>query len=345
VAVVDESHHIKNPAAQITRAAAQIVALTRIALSGTPVMNGTADLYAQMEFLLPGLLGSREFFNREYAIPIEQQGDKEKAAALQKIINPFVLRRTKQQAAPELPAKTETILWCNMGHNQRQAYETIKENVKSSVLLDIEANGLNKSKMSVLAGLTKLRQVCNSPELVKNEDLFCTDSIKTDLLVDELKNLVPHHKTLVFSQFTAMLDLLEQALTRAKLPFLRLDGQTPPHERQALVNRFQSPDSPAHIFLISLKAGNAGLNLTAAEYVFLVDPWWNQAVENQAIDRTHRIGQAAQVFAYRLICKDSIEEKIMRLSSKKKVLAEDLVTADESFVKSLTLEDIAYLLQ
>ena len=224
-------------------------------------------------------------------------------------------------------------------------YETIKENVKSSVLLDIEANGLNKSKMGVLAGLTKLRQVCNSPELVKNEDLFCTDSIKTDLLVDELKNLVPHHKTLVFSQFTAMLDLLEQALTRAKLPFLRLDGQTPPHERQALVNRFQCPDSPAHIFLISLKAGNAGLNLTAAEYVFLVDPWWNQAVENQAIDRTHRIGQAAQVFAYRLICKDSIEEKIMRLSSKKKVLAEDLVTADESFVKSLTLEDIAYLLQ
>ncbi|TAD81170.1 MAG: DEAD/DEAH box helicase, partial [Bacteroidetes bacterium] len=345
VAVIDESHHIKNPSAQITRAAAQLVASTRIALSGTPVMNGTADLYAQMEFLLPGLLGTREFFKREYAIPIEQQGDKEKAAALQKIINPFVLRRTKQQAAPELPAKTETVLWCNMGHNQREAYNTIKDNVKSSVLLDIEKNGLNKGKMSVLAGLTKLRQTCNSPELVKSEDLFCYDSVKTERLLEELKNLVPHHKTLVFSQFTGMLDLLGQALTKAKLPFLRLDGQTPAHQRQQLVNEFQSPQSQTHVFLISLKAGNAGLNLTAAEYVFLVDPWWNAAVENQAIDRTHRIGQQAHVFAYRLICKDSVEEKIIHLASKKKVLAEDLVTADESFVKSLTEADIAYLLQ
>jgi superfamily II DNA or RNA helicase len=345
VAVLDESHHIKNPATEISRAAAQLVAGTRIALSGTPVMNGTVDLYAQMEFLLPGLLGSREFFKREYVIPIEQQGDKDKAAALQKIISPFVLRRTKQQGAPELPAKTETILWCNMGHNQRQAYETIKENVQSSVMLGIKQHGLKKSTISVLAGLTKLRQACNSPELVTDQDLFCSDSIKTDLLLDELKNLVPRHKVLVFSQFTGMLDVLETALTKASLAFLRLDGQTPPHQRQALVNRFQAPDSPAHTFLISLQAGNAGLNLTAAEYVFLVDPWWNHAVENQAIDRTHRIGQTAQVFVYRLICKHSIEEKIIQLASKKKVLAEDLVATDESFVKRLTLEDIAYLLQ
>jgi SNF2 family DNA or RNA helicase len=308
-------------------------------------MNGTGDLYSQFQFLLPGLLGSREFFRREYAHPIEQQGDKEKAAALQKIINPFVLRRTKEQAAPDLPEKTESILWCEMGHDQRMAYESIRENIRSSVFLEIEQKGLNQGKLAVMAGLMKLRQVCNSAEMVKGEDLFCTDSIKTRLLVEELGNIVPQHKALVFSQFTSMLDLLERDLRKAGLPLLRLDGQTRASDRQDLVNQFQQDDGEAKVFLISLKAGNAGLNLTAADYVFLFDPWWNVAVENQAIDRTHRIGQQSQVFAYRMICKNSIEEKIIRMSERKKVVAEDLVTAEESFVKSLTMEDVAYLLQ
>ncbi|HLP35248.1 DEAD/DEAH box helicase [Lacibacter sp.] len=343
--VVDESQNIKNPSAQITKATWQLVAKTKIALSGTPVMNGTSDLFSQMHFLLPGLLGSNEFFRREYAIPIEQKGDAEKAAALQKLIRPFVLRRTKEQAAPDLPAKTESILWCEMETDQRAAYESIKENVRGNILMDISENGLNKGKMSVLAGLTKLRQLCNSCELVNDEDVFAYDSIKTKVLIDELKTIIPQHRALVFSQFTSMLDLLERDLQKENIKYIRLDGQTKISERQELVSEFQHAESDVAVFLLSLKAGNAGLTLTAADYVFLFDPWWNTAVENQAIDRTHRIGQQSQVFAYRMICKDSIEEKIMKMAAGKKKLAEDLITAEEGFVKSLTLDDIKYLLE
>lgn len=343
--VIDESHHIKNPSAQITRTVWQLSAETKIALSGTPVMNGTEDLFSQVHFLLPGLLGSAEFFRREYAIPIKLKGDKEKAGVLQKLIKPFVLRRTKEQAAPDLPAKTESILWCEMETEQRTAYESIKEDIRGNILLDIEQNGLNKGKMSVLAGLTKLRQLCNSCELVKDEDLFAYSSIKTKILIEELKSIIPQHRALVFSQFTSMLDLLERDLQKENIPVIRLDGQTNAAERQKLVASFQQEESEAAVFLISLKAGNAGLNLTRADYVFLFDPWWNTAVENQAIDRTHRIGQQQAVFAYRLICKDSIEEKIIKMASGKKKIAEDLITADEGFVKSLTLDDIRYLLE
>lgn len=343
--VVDESQNIKNPSAQITKATWQLVAKTKIALSGTPVMNGTGDLFSQMHFLLPGLLGSNEFFRREYAIPIEQKADAEKAAALQKLIRPFVLRRTKEQAAPDLPAKTESILWCEMEADQRAAYESIKENVRGNILMDISENGLNKGKMSVLAGLTKLRQICNSCELVTDEDVFAYDSIKTKVLIDELKTIIPQHRALVFSQFTSMLDLLERDLQKEGIKYIRLDGQTKIAERQELVSEFQHEESDVAVFLLSLKAGNSGLTLTAADYVFLFDPWWNTAVENQAIDRTHRIGQQSQVFAYRMICKDSIEEKIMKMAAGKKKLAEDLVAAEEGFVKSLTLDDIKYLLE
>jgi SNF2 family DNA or RNA helicase len=308
------------------------------------VMNGIGDLFSQMHFLLPGLLGTGEFFRREYAIPIEQKGDTEKAASLQKLIRPFVLRRTKEQAAPDLPAKIESILWCEMEADQRAAYEQIKENVRDNVLLEISTNGLNKGKMSVLAGLMKLRQICNSGELVKDEDLFTTDSIKTNVLMEELKTIIPQHRALVFSQFTSMLDLLERDLQKEGIKYIRLDGQTKISERQELVTQFQDEQSEVSVFLLSLKAGNAGLTLTAADYVFLFDPWWNTAVENQAIDRTHRIGQQSQVFAYRMICKDSIEEKILKMAAGKKKLAEELINVDEGFVKSLTLDDIKYLL-
>ncbi len=343
--VIDESHHIKNPSTQISRAVNRLSAGTRIALSGTPVMNGVMDLYAQLNFLLPGLLGSREFFNREYIIPIEQQRDEEKAKALQKLIAPFVLRRTKEQVAPDLPPKTETVLWCSMGQDQKAAYESIKENIRSSIFLDIAENGLNKGKLGVMAGLMKLRQACNSCELVKGEDLFTYDSIKTEILIEELKNIVPLHRALVFSQFTSMLDLLERDLEKAGIKYQRLDGSTAVHERQDLVNSFQQEENDVQVFLLSLKAGNAGLTLTAADYVFLFDPWWNVAVENQAIDRTHRIGQDKHVFAYRMICKGTIEEKIMRMQERKKKLAEELVSTDEGFIKGLTEEDIRYLFE
>ncbi|MES2891282.1 MAG: DEAD/DEAH box helicase [Bacteroidota bacterium] len=342
VAVIDESHNIKNPAALITKAVGLVNATTRIALSGTPVMNNTFDLYAQLNFLLPGMFGSREFFKREYADAIDRDQDPEKIKALQKLTAPFILRRTKEQVAPDLPEKMETILWCNMGADQKQAYESIKENVRSSIFIDIKEKGLGSGKLSVINGLLKLRQVCNSASLVKDEDLFTDESIKTEILVEELKNIIPGHKALVFSQFTSMLDLLEISLTKNNISWCRLDGATPIQKRQELVNNFQQEGTES-VFLISLKAGNAGLNLTAADYVFLFDPWWNTAVQQQAIDRTHRIGQTKNVFAYKMICKGTIEEKIMVLQQRKKKLAEELIGEEEGFVKSLTENDIEFL--
>jgi SNF2 family DNA or RNA helicase len=342
-AVIDESHNIKNPAALITKAVGLVNAAYRVALSGTPVMNNTFDLYAQLSFLLPGMFGSREFFKREYADAIDRDNDPEKIALLKKLTAPFVLRRTKEQVATDLPEKVESILWCEMGVDQKMAYETIKENIRSSVFIEIKDKGLGAGKLSVINGLLKLRQVCNSCQLVKDEDLFTSDSVKTDILVEELQNIIPNHKALVFSQFTGMLDLLEKDFIKNNIPFCRLDGSTPIDKRQSLVNSFQQADSVEKVFLISLKAGNAGLNLTAADYVFLFDPWWNTAVQQQAIDRTHRIGQTKSVFAYSMVCKNTIEEKIMQLQQRKKKLADELISEEESFVKGLTENDIEFL--
>jgi len=341
--VIDESHNIKNPSALITKAVSQLNAACRIALSGTPVMNNTFDLYAQLSFLLPGMFGSREFFKKEYADAIDRDQDPEKIAALKKITAPFILRRTKEQVATDLPEKVESVLWCEMGVDQKQAYESIKENIRSSLFIEIKEKGLPAGKLSVINGLLKLRQACNSCELVKDEDLFTYDSVKTTVLIEELKNITGTHKALVFSQFTSMLDLLERDFTKNNIAYLRLDGNTPVDKRQELVNRFNENDSTEKVFLISLKAGNAGLNLTAADYVFLFDPWWNTAVQQQAIDRTHRIGQTKTVFAYNMVCKNTIEEKIIQLQQRKKKLADELVTQEESFVKGLTEDDIEFL--
>lgn len=343
VAIIDESHNIKNPSAQITRAVSSIQAGICMALSGTPVVNNTFDLYSQLNVVLPGMFGSREFFKREYADAIDRFGDEEKIQALQKLTAPFILRRTKEQVAPELPEKTESILWCDMSSLQREMYENIKSQVRNSLFLDIKEQGLAKSKLAVIQAILKLRQVCNSPVLLPEEEQSCTESVKTDVLLEELKNILPNHKALVFSQFSTMLDLLAAECDKHCIAYYHFDGQTPPVKRTEMVNAFQQEDNKVHLFLISLKAGNTGLTLTAADYVFLFDPWWNTAVQQQAIDRTHRIGQTKNVFAYKMICKDTIEEKIIVLQQKKKQLAEDLVSADEGFVKALSEDDIAYL--
>lgn len=342
VVVLDESHNIKNPSAQITKAVARLPAVTRIALSGTPVMNNTFDLYAQLDFLLPGIFGSREFFKREYADAIDRDQDAAKIEALRKLTAPFILRRTKSQVARDLPEKTEMVLWCEMGIAQKALYDEIKDSIRTSLFLNIRNEGLNKSKLAVLQGMLKLRQLCNSPLLLPSEEQRCSDSVKTELLLEELSNLTAH-KVLVFSQFTTMLDLLAAACKHNSISFYHFDGQTPPAKRAEMVAQFQEEGNTTQVFLISLKAGNAGLNLTAADYVFLVDPWWNTAVQQQAIDRTHRIGQTKNIFAYKMICKDTIEEKIIRLQQRKKQLAEDLVSEDEGFVKALTEEDIQFL--
>lgn len=344
VAIIDESHNIKNPSAQITSAVNMIIADSRIALSGTPVVNNTLDLYAQLNFALPGMFGSREFFKREYADAIDRNHDEEKMKALQKLTAPFILRRTKEQVAKDLPAKTEMILWCKMNSKQQDLYNNIKDAIRSNLFLDIKNNGINKAKFAVLQGMLKLRQICNSPLLLPQEQQEgCADSIKTEVLIGELKNILKEHKALVFSQFSSMLHLLADECDKQGISYYHFDGQTPPAKRIEMVNAFQEADNTRHLFLISLKAGNTGLTLTAADYVFLFDPWWNTAVEQQAIDRTHRIGQTKNVFAYKIICKNTIEEKIIQLQDRKKKLAEELVGEDDSFIKTLNEEDIAYL--
>jgi superfamily II DNA or RNA helicase len=339
--VVDESQNIKNVQAQITKAAQQLSAKARVALSGTPVMNNTFDLYAQLNFLLPGMFGGQEFFRKEYANPIDRDGDKEKIKALQQMIAPFVLRRTKEQVATDLPAKTESVLWCAMGEEQMAVYQKIRNQIKDSLFLDIKTGGLERNKLNILQGILKLRQVCGSPQLLsENED--CTDAVKVDMLMEELQQL-QQNKALVFSQFKGMLHLIAQRCRQQNISYFHFDGDTPIAERQEMVSRFQSEDDKTRVFLISLKSGNAGLNLTAADYVFLVDPWWNTAVQQQAIDRTHRIGQTKSVFAYKMICKDTIEERIIALQDKKKFLSDELISAEEGFVKNLTEDDVAYL--
>lgn len=341
-AVVDESHNIKNPSAQITKAVNQLQAVSRVALSGTPVMNNTFDLYSQLEFLLPGMFGNREFFKREYADPIDRDRNEEKIWILQKLTAPFILRRTKEQVAKDLPEKTESILWCSMSRAQKNMYDEIRDSIKSNLFLNIKSEGLGKSKLAVLQGIMKLKQVCSSPLLLPKEEQTTDESVKTDVLLDELINL-GNHKVLVFSQFSSMLHLLAGTLTKKGVAFFLLEGSNTPKQRATMVENFQQADNTTNIFLISLMAGNTGLTLTAADYVFLFDPWWNNAVQQQAIDRTHRIGQTKKVFAYKMICKDTIEEKIIQLQQTKKELSENLIGDTDGFVKELTKEDVEFL--
>ena len=339
--VLDESHAIKNISSLTTRAIGLLQSESRICLSGTPVMNNTFDLYAQLGFLLPGLLGSQEFFRKEYALPIDRDQNKTQMAALQQLTGPFILRRTKAQVAPDLPEKTESVLWCNMGDEQRQVYEAVKEQIRDSIYLGIKDKGLAQSKLSILDGIMKLRQVCASPALL-NDYRDHPASVKTELLLEEIAQL-KDSKALVFSQFKGMLHLIAAACSKRHIPFYHFDGDTPVARRNELVVQFQEEGNQTKLFLISLKSGNAGLNLTAADYVFLVDPWWNTAVQQQAIDRTHRIGQTKSVFAYKMICKDTIEEKILALQQQKQILSDELINDDGGFIKQLSEDDVTYL--
>lgn len=342
-AILDESQAIKNPQSQVTKASQLLNAKHRLALSGTPVQNNTFDLYAQMNFLNPGMLGSREFFMNEFATPIDKFQEDEVKQQLRKLTYPFMLRRTKEQVAKDLPEKTETILFCEMGREQRKIYDAYRNSYKDQILGMIDERGIERSQMHILQGLTKLRQICDSPAILKEDEKFPNYSVKLDELVREITENVGNHKALVFSQFLGMLGLIREKLMVLKIPFVYFDGSTSSSDREKAIQEFQKNER-CRVFLISLKAGGIGLNLTAADYVYIVDPWWNPAVEQQAIDRTHRIGQTKNIFAYRLICKDSIEEKMLVLQERKRTLASELVSDDTSLMKKLTREDIAYLL-
>ncbi|MCC2548224.1 SNF2 family helicase [Hymenobacter sp. BT175] len=337
--VLDESQAIKNPASQRYKAACLLRARNRLVLTGTPVENNTFDLYGQLSFACPGLLGSRQHFQNLYASPIDKFKDEKHARALQRKISPFVLRRTKGQVARELPDKTEMVLYCEMGEEQRRLYEACKKDYRDR-LMGIHEDSPRKESLHILQGLTKLRQICNSPALLPDQEHYGQQSAKLDALVEEIRSRAPQHKILIFSQFVAMLDLIRAELQRHEIPFAYVTGQT--KNREAAVASFQE-DEDVRVFLISLKAGGTGLNLTRADYVYLVDPWWNPAVENQAIDRAHRIGQTQKVVAVRLICPGTIEEKIMELQEAKRELAQDLIRTDATLVKSLTRQELLAL--
>lgn len=340
--ILDESQAIKNPDAQATKAVKQLNAVNRVILSGTPVQNNTSDLYAQFNFLNPGLLGSREYFNREFANPIDKQGDKLRTQQLQRIIHPFTLRRTKEQVAKDLPNKTVTILWCNMEAEQRKIYNHYKDNYRKLLLKRIDEEGIAKSGIYVLEGLLRLRQICDHPALLKDPAFTISSAVKVEELVREVQENTGIHKLLVFSQFTEMLQIIKEKFNEAGITHCYLDGSTPLAKRKEQVTKFQE-DVEVKAFLISLKAGGVGLNLTVADYVYLVDPWWNPAAEQQAIDRAHRIGQTRKVFAYKMICKDTVEEKILQLQERKKMLADELIHEDTGMAKNLSREDVEFL--
>jgi SNF2 family DNA or RNA helicase len=340
--VLDESQAIKNPSSKVTKAAMLLHTKNKIALSGTPLQNNTFDLFAQINFLNPGMLGNKDFFKDNFATPIDKFQEQTTKEHLRKLVFPFLLRRTKEQVAKDLPDKTEVTLYCEMGTQQRKIYDAYKNMYRARILGNIEQQGIESSQFAILQGLMKLRQICDSPAILKEDTKLENHSIKLDELVRELEENISNHKVLIFSQFLGMLQLIREKLTEHSISYEYFDGSYTSKQRDNAVTNFQNNDD-CRAFLISLKAGGTGLNLTAADYVYIVDPWWNPAVEQQAIDRTHRIGQTKNIIAYRFICKDTVEEKIVELKRKKNALVRELIADEDNFVKSLSKDDVMYL--
>lgn len=337
--ILDEAQAIKNPLSESAKAARLLKCRHHLTLTGTPVENNTLELWSQFAFLNPGLLGSADYFRESFSNPIERQNDEQATGTLRRLVYPFILRRTKDQVALDLPPRSEKILWGEMEPEQRKLYTLTRDEYRAKILKLIEDKGVKDARFRILEGLLRLRQICNHPRLVKPD--YRGASAKLETLMETLETLgAEGHKALIFSQFVQMLKLIERELKRAKIPYAYLDGSTV--NRQARVDAFQTDDD-IKVFLISLKAGGVGLNLTAADYVIHVDPWWNPAVEMQATDRAHRIGQDKPVFVYKLMMRDSVEEKILQLQERKRNLVKQLITTEAGFFKSLTADDIAAL--
>jgi superfamily II DNA or RNA helicase len=335
--ILDEAQAIKNAGSQVAKASRLLKGRHRLALSGTPIENQLADLWSLFEFLNPGLLGSSRSFSHTFA---NKNAAPERREALARALRPLILRRTKEQVAPELPERIEQTLYCELEGKQKRDYEELREHYRQSLLGRIESKGMARARMHILEALLRLRQAACHPALIA--PTLETSSAKLDLLLEELTEvLASGHRALVFSQFTTFLGIVRNALDQKKIDYLYLDGKT--QDRQSIVERFQSATGPP-LFLISLKAGGLGLNLTNADYIFLLDPWWNPAVEAQAIDRAHRIGRQRPVIAYRLIARDTVEEKILELQSRKRDLADSIISEDNSVLRGLAVEDLELLL-
>lgn len=334
--VLDEAQYIKNARTQAARMVQQLRARHRLCLTGTPIENHLGELWSQFHFLQPGLLGDERQFRRLYRSPIEKHGDDERRTHLLRRIAPFILRRTKQQVLQELPPKTEIVRSVVLAGEQRDLYETLRLSMHEKVRHEIASKGLGRSHIIILDALLKLRQTCCDPRLLKLESArrAAGVSAKLELLMELLPEMLEEgRRVLLFSQFTSMLALIEDALVKVGIPHLTLTGET--RNRTELVERFQNGEAP--LFLISLKAGGTGLNLTAADTVIHYDPWWNPAVENQATDRAHRIGQDKPVFVYKLIVEGSVEEKIMVMQQRKAELAAGIL--DQGAGKSVAAFD------
>lgn len=342
--ILDEAQAIKNPGTASAKAARVLRAQHRLAMTGTPVENRLAELWSLFEFLNPGVLGTSGRFTSavrsawDGSTPEEQEASRR---LLGRALRPYILRRTKEEVAPELPERLEQTVFVDLTDDDRRRYDELREHYRVTLMGQVDASGLARTRVQVLEALLRLRQAACHPGLV-NPELTGARSAKLDLLEESVQEIVAEgHKVLVFSQFTSLLALVRRAFDTAGLVYEYLDGQT--RDRQARVTRFQE-DPECRVFLISLKAGGLGLNLTAADYVFLLDPWWNPAVEAQAIDRTHRIGQTRPVFATRLIARDTVEEKVLALQASKRDLADAILRSDEGPLASLTRDDLALLL-
>jgi SNF2 family DNA or RNA helicase len=341
VVVLDEAQYIKNHRAKVAQAACELVAKHRLCLSGTPIENHLGELWSLMNFLIPGFLGTEDAFNQNFRKPIEDERNPEKNALLKKRIAPLILRRTKDQVAKELPPKTEMVHLVELTSDQKDLYETVRATMDKRVREAIAARGIQQSQIVFLDALLKLRQICCDPRLLP-EDFAAgiTSSAKLDYLKELLETLIEEGRSiLIFSQFTSMLSLIEDHLAEKKVPYLKLTGES--KDRGKLVEQFQTGNFP--VFLISLKAGGTGLNLTAADTVIHYDPWWNPASEAQATDRAYRIGQDKPVFVHKLLSQETVEERIHRLQLDKAKLAEDLLS-DADIVKKLDAAMIRELL-
>jgi SNF2 family DNA or RNA helicase len=333
--VLDEAQAIKNPDSQVARAAYSMKANYKIAMTGTPIENRLDELWSQFHFLNPGYLGGRSDFQERYSKPI-QAGDESVAAHLRKRIRPFILRRLKEEVAAELPPRTDVALYCTLTEPEQAVYDAIRVATQQNLLEKLNAGG---NVMAAFEALLRLRQASCHRGLVPGA--VADSSSKVDLLLETLEPITAaNHKSLVFSQWTSFLDRIEPHLEAKQIEFIRLDGST--RDRGKIVDEFQSPDGPK-VLLISLKAGGTGLNLTAADHVFLMDPWWNPAVEEQAADRAHRIGQENPVFVHRLIAKNTVEEKIIALQAEKRKLA-DLTLAATGQKSGITRNELLELL-
>jgi len=341
--ILDEAQNAKNPSSQIARVVRGLRADHRLALTGTPVENSLRDLWAIFAFVEPGLLGTESSFRRRFEVPIADN-DARATAALRSRLEPFVLRRTKEDVAPELPERTEVVLECDLSPLQKRLYRGVAEAARKEVFALVDSGGIEHATVHVLAALTRLRQICAHPGLLFEEhrrDLEASAKFEAFLeTVDEI--LSGGHRLLVFSAFASMLRIMRVELDRRGIEYGYLDGSTKDRDRQGEVANFMRPDGPP-LFLCSLKAGGVGLTLTAADYVVLYDPWWNPAVERQAIDRTHRIGQHRAVTAYRLVTSGTVEEKIRALAERKASLSKSIIKADGALAKSLTRADLESL--